>query len=82
MSEVGSKERITQNRIIKLFQNHLHYDYLGNWKDRKNNRKHELMLLIPQFSSMFLRYKDKRDRPVRKVGDRPPDKFIAVIQSC
>jgi type I restriction enzyme R subunit len=33
MGEVGKKERVTQNRIIKLFQKELGYDYLGNWED-------------------------------------------------
>lgn len=37
MSEVGDIERKTQNRIVKLFQNKLSYDYLGNWEERLNN---------------------------------------------
>jgi type I restriction enzyme R subunit len=41
MAKVGEVERFTQNRVIKLFQNHLGYTYLGNWKDRKNNRNIE-----------------------------------------
>lgn len=38
---IGQPERITQNRIVKLFQNQLHYDYLGNWEDRPNNQNIE-----------------------------------------
>ncbi len=34
---IGQPERHTQNRIVKLFQEQLHYDYLGNWEDRANN---------------------------------------------
>lgn len=30
-------ERITQNRIVKLFHETLGYDYLGNWEYRDNN---------------------------------------------
>ncbi|OUL63463.1 type I restriction endonuclease subunit R [Flavobacterium sp. AJR] len=30
-------ERITQNRIVQLFQNQLSYEYYGNWEDRTNN---------------------------------------------
>jgi type I restriction enzyme R subunit len=30
-------ERITQNRIIQLFQNQLGYEYYGNWEDRTDN---------------------------------------------
>jgi type I restriction enzyme, R subunit len=34
---IGQPERHTQNRIIKLFQEQLQYDYLGNWEDRTSN---------------------------------------------
>lgn len=37
MNRVGKKERITQNRVVKLFQQQLQYRYLGNWQDRANN---------------------------------------------
>lgn len=36
-SKVGQIERITQNRVVQLFQNQLNYTYLGNWEDRPNN---------------------------------------------
>ncbi|MEQ9668093.1 type I restriction endonuclease subunit R [Coleofasciculus sp. G2-EDA-02] len=41
MSNVGQKERITQNRVIQLFQTQLGYTYLGNWHRRENNRNIE-----------------------------------------
>ncbi|RZT23603.1 type I restriction endonuclease subunit R [Fictibacillus sp. BK138] len=34
---VGQKERITQNRVVKLICNNLQYDYFGDWYDRPNN---------------------------------------------
>ncbi len=34
---VGEKERITQNRVVQLFQQKLQYRYLGNWQDREDN---------------------------------------------
>jgi type I restriction enzyme R subunit len=37
MPTVGQIERITQNRVVALFQKQLDYDYLGNWEDRENN---------------------------------------------
>ena len=37
MSKVGQKERATQNRVVKLFQKQLGYDYYGNWEDRDEN---------------------------------------------
>ncbi len=37
MSKVGAAERVTQNRVIKLFKEELGYDYLGDWQDRDDN---------------------------------------------
>ncbi len=45
MNEVGQKERITQNRVVKLFQDELGYKYLGNWEERENNSNIEEKLL-------------------------------------
>lgn len=45
MPEIGQRERETQNRVVKLFRDHLQYDYLGNWHDRENNRNIEKGLL-------------------------------------
>lgn len=45
MSDVGQKERETQNRIVKLFRDKLDYDYLGNWIDRAGNSNVETSLL-------------------------------------
>jgi type I restriction enzyme R subunit len=45
VSTVGQRERITQNRVVQLFQTHLGYAYLGNWEPRPNNRNIEPDLL-------------------------------------
>lgn len=45
MSNVGQKERITQNRIVEFFQKELNYRYLGDWQDRENNRNIEVEIL-------------------------------------
>ncbi len=45
MSKVGQKERITQQRIVKLFSDKLKYAYLGNREERENNRNIETALL-------------------------------------
>src|SRR5690606_14579986 len=43
---VGQRERKTQNRSIKLFQDQLDYQYLGNWDERPGNANIEKDLLI------------------------------------
>jgi type I restriction enzyme, R subunit len=43
-SQVGQIERITQNRVVKLFQDVLQYRYLGNWVDRENSNVEEEIL--------------------------------------
>lgn len=37
MNEIGKPERVTQNRVKKLFKEELDYDYLGNFEYRDNN---------------------------------------------
>ena len=44
MSGIGP-ERITQNRVIKLFQEQLGYRYLGDWKERVDNSNIEEEIL-------------------------------------
>ena len=46
MSNVGQRERITQNRIVHLFQTDLGYRYLGNWQDRSGNKNIEVDILV------------------------------------
>ena len=44
-NSVGQIERITQDRIVKLFQDELDYTYLDNWEERENNSNIEEALL-------------------------------------
>ena len=37
MSGVGEREKVTQNRVVKLFRDKLNYIYLGNLHDRENS---------------------------------------------
>ncbi|CAG1770487.1 partial Type-1 restriction enzyme R protein, partial [uncultured bacterium] len=46
MSNIGKKERETQNRVVALFQDELKYRYLGNWEERENNGNVEEEILI------------------------------------
>lgn len=45
MSNITDIERITQNRVVRLFQDELGYTYLGNWEDREGNSNIEEELL-------------------------------------
>ena len=45
MSNVGQRERMTQQRIVELFQTDLGYRYLGNWEYRDSNKNIEVELL-------------------------------------
>ena len=45
MSNIGKKERETQNRVIALFRNELDYRYLGNWEEREDNSNIEEEIL-------------------------------------
>jgi type I restriction enzyme R subunit len=48
---VGTPERATQNRIIALFRDELHYRYLGNWTDRECNSNIDEGLLTAYLAS-------------------------------
>ena len=45
MSNVGQRERKTQNRVVKFFKEQLNYEYLGDWEYRENNRNIETSIL-------------------------------------
>lgn len=47
MSTVGQIEKRTQARVVRLFQDQLGYDYLGNWIDRLGNANIEPAYLRP-----------------------------------
>jgi type I restriction enzyme R subunit len=56
MSTVGQIEKKTQSRVVRLFQDRLGYDYLGNWIDRaektgKSNSNIEEAYLRPYLTA-------------------------------
>lgn len=58
MSQVGDKERITQNRVVKLFKERLGYEYLGDWEERPNNSNIEEALVRKYLSGSKKKYSD------------------------
>lgn len=68
-SNIGAKERVTQERLIGLFQNALGYDYLGNWECRAGNGNVEEALL-------------RRYLKRRKYADKEIDKAVAKFKQA
>ena len=62
MSTVGQRERATQNRVVRLFRDTLHYDYLGNWEEREGNSNVEV-----DYLRAFLRRCGYSDDLIRKA---------------
>ncbi len=65
MSSIGQRERETQNRIVKLFEDKLGYTYLGNREERENNSNIEEELL-----SAYLKRKNVDDVLISKTLDQ------------
>lgn len=66
MSKVGQIERITQNRIVALFQAELGYRYLGNWEERENNSQLEEEILRDWLLNKKKYSKNLVDNAIRK----------------
>lgn len=50
MLNIGEIERLTQDRVVRLFQNALGYTYLGNWEEKEENANIEEDLLTTYLS--------------------------------
>ena len=70
MSNIGTPEQVTQNRVIKLFRNELDYDYLGDWQDRDGNSNIEEGQL-----SAYLKQS-------RVICPAPPNGSFQDLRSC
>ncbi|MBN2843353.1 MAG: HsdR family type I site-specific deoxyribonuclease [Sedimentisphaerales bacterium] len=60
--KIDKAERVTQNRVIKLFSKELGYDYLGDWELRGNNSNIEEGLLAD-----WLKKQGKSDLQINKA---------------
>ncbi len=60
MSNVGQKERITQERVIRLFRDKLDYTYIGNLHDQDNSNIDQNRL------KSYLRKQDYSDELIRR----------------
>lgn len=64
MDQIGQAERKTQNRIVKLLNEKLGYQYLGNWEDRNNSNIEETLL------RNFLQRKDYPEVLINRALDK------------
>lgn len=51
MNKVGMVEIVTQKRLLKVFENDLGYEYLGDWQDRGGNSNVEEEILTKWLTS-------------------------------
>ena len=63
MSDVGQIERKAQERVVKLFQEQLGYEYLGNWEYREGNSNVEIDLLDAESQGSRLRRQPDQPDP-------------------
>jgi len=62
MDTVGQREKLTQERVVKLFRDTLKYQYLGDWTDREGNRSVE-----PDLLRAWLKGRGRDDALIGKV---------------
>lgn len=73
MSEVGQRERATQDRVIKLLSDSLDYEYLGNWSEEEDNRNVE-----PELLGSFLREAQGLNEGFARAAVRELDEAASV----
>ena len=61
-TNIGAKERVTQNRLIGLFRRVLKYTYLGNWEKRESNSNVE-----EEYLSAYLVRRGYTDKEIRSA---------------
>ena len=69
-TNIGAKERVTQNRLIGLFRRVLKYNYLGNWEKREGNSNVEEEYLSAYLARRGYTDKEIEDMNIAKLRDR------------
>ena len=86
MNQIGDPERITQSRVMKLLDEELGYDYLGDWSERQSNTNVEPDLLrthlmkVGYSETQAARATDLLATEARRPGRDPYDANKAVYQ--
>ena len=62
MSKPTDIERVTQKRVVKLFEEELNYTYLGDWEERDGNSNIE-----EEYLTNYLRRKDYSEEHISKA---------------
>jgi type I restriction enzyme R subunit len=82
MSKIGDRERISQDRVVKLFSEKLKYDYLGDWEERPNNSNIETSLLTTWLKKPKQGYSDTLIKgaifEIKKAADEQGKKLYDV----
>lgn len=73
---IGQSERATQSRVIKLFQDELGYDYLGDWSDRSNSNVEE------EYLAANLKRRGYSATHISRALDRLRSEAINPIEAC
>ena len=62
MSKPTDIERVSQNRVVKLFEEELNYTYLGDWQEREGNSNIE-----EEYLTNYLKRKGYSDEHISKA---------------
>ena len=83
MNNIGKPERLTQQRVIQLFQHDLGYQYLGDWTDRAGNSNIEdgLLTAFLQASGYTTTQASRVLEALHREADNPNRSLMANNQA-
>ena len=80
-AHVGQPERATQDRVIALFRDELHYRYLGDWTDRDGNSNIEEGMLDGLPDPERLHARADQPRPSTSCAPKPTTTAAASTET-